>query len=76
MKRIKILHPVAKLPGDPRRSAVARLVKIDCPHLPAPFTYNSIYHRGSVVGPRQTGEQDCRGLRAILCRVSRLVKKT
>ena len=47
IKRIKILHPVAKTPryADPRRTMVDRQVKIDCPLLPVPFAYkgNSIY---------------------------------
>ena len=55
---------------------MARLVKIDRLRSPVQFTYtdNSIYHYGSsaarggyVVVPRRTGEQDCRGLRKILC---------
>ena len=50
-----------------------RQVKIDYPRLPVPFTYtgNSKYqHRQLLVrkvGPRGTGEPDCRGLGEILC---------
>ena len=66
MKRIEVVHPAAKTP------TVNTQVIIDCQRLPVPFTYtgNSIYHRGicggSAMGPRRTGERDCRGLRKIL----------
>ena len=77
MKGLKMCTLQLKLP---RRSAVGRQVK----SIAVPYTYigNTIYRRGtatdrggSMLGPRMTGERNCRGLRTILLGVERACGK-